>query len=477
MKKKLIALFSAACMLFGGINALAAQELSDEYDVFEQVAGYISTYYIDDTLKDQDIMNLGISELLRNNDDMLVELLKSMLSALDPYSEFFTAEEYRGFVNNINKTFYGIGVRINQKDDYVVVEGFTSGSPAEAAGMMTGDKISKVNGEDMRGKNTNQVREAIAGELGAEVQVSVLRDGREYTYTVKRAAVNESTVGYKKLSDTVGYISILDMSDHTAVEFADALAEADADNISNIILDLRDNVGGYLDCATDICKMIIPKGVIVDTKYRQSFMNKTYYSELEKPKYSFNVLVNDYTASAAEILASAIQDSGIGKLVGEKTYGKGVIQHTFPLSNGAVFKLTVGHYITRNGHEINEIGLSPDEFVVNYTEPIDTHKYTPFTYKVKWHVGDTDDNIKAAKERLYLLRYYDGEINDVFDTKLEEAIRTFQHENNIYPYGVLDLTTQTNIENKFAELEVLVDVQLNHAYEMFTGEPLPKEEE
>jgi len=472
MKKRFLAIVAAVSMFVGSINAFAEYEMSEEYNVFEQVAGYISTYYIDDKLTDYDIMLRGISELLKDDDEKLIELLKSTLSALDPYSEFFTAEEYQGFVNNINKTFYGIGVSIVQKGDYVVIEGFTAGSGAQAAGIMTGDKISKVNGESMKGKTTNDIRNAVAGELGTEVEVSVLRNDKEYTYKVIRGKVTEDTVSYTKLSDDVAYISIIDMSNHTADEFADALKSADNDKITNIILDLRDNVGGYLDCATDIGEMIIPEGIIVDTKYRQPFMNKTYYSSLKETKYKFNVLVNEYTASAAEILAGAIQDSGIGKLVGEKTFGKGVIQQTFPLSNGAVFKLTVGHYLTRNGHAINEIGLSPDEHVTNVTEPIDTGKYTPFTYKTKWHPGADDDNITAAKERLYLLRYYNGEINNNFDEGLVNAVKKFQEENNLYSYGVLDITTQTKIENEFAKLEVLSDKQLDMAYKMFTGKEL-----
>lgn len=467
MKKKIIAAAAALSMFFG---TATYAEYSDEFDVFEQVAGYISTYYIDDSLTDGDIMYKAISKFVENDDEHLVELLKSMLSALDPYSEFFTAEEYKGFVNNIDKTFYGIGVQIQQKEDYVEIVAFTQGSPSEKVGVRVGDKISAVDGVNMKGKDLETVRAAILGELGTDVRVTVLRDGEEYSYIVKRAEVNESTVSYSKLSDDVGYIRVVDMSSHTADEFADALKKADEDNIKNIVMDLRGNLGGYLDCAVKMGEMVVPKGVIISTKYRQSFMDKTYMSKLEKTKYNFNVLVNDYTASSAEILASAMQESGAAKLIGERTYGKGVIQSTFPLSNGSVFKLTVGKYQTRNGNDINEVGIEPDEFIVNYTDPIDTSKYTPFTYKYKWTEGSSDNNIKAAKERLYLMNYYDGEINSNFDSELTEAIKKFQRDNEIYPYGVLDVTTQTKMENAFAKLEVIVDKQLDRAYELFTGE-------
>lgn len=470
IKKRFVAFISAITIIFGTSCAFAQYEQSAEYDVFEQVAGYISTYYIDETLTDQTIMNNAVSEFLRGDDDRLVGILKSMLKALDPYSEFYTAEEYQQFVNNLNKTFYGIGVRIEVEGDYVVIVGFTSGSGAEAAGIKVGDKISKVNGENMFGKTTTHVRNAIAGELGAPVEITVIRDNVEHTFTVNRCQVNEDTVTYIKMSDTVAYISVIDMSDHTAQEFENALKQADADGIKNIILDLRNNGGGYLSCAIKMASMVVPKGVIVDTKYRQPFMDETYYSELANPKYTFNILVNGYTASASEIFASAIQDSGVGKLIGEQTFGKGYIQSSFPLSNGSVFKLTVGHYITRNGKEINGVGLTPDVKLVNEAVLIDASKYTPFTFTNKWHIGSTDSNVYAAKEKLYYLGYYEGVINDTFDAELESAICAFQEADDLYAYGVLDITTQSRIDKHFSKLEIVVDQQLMKAYEMFTGE-------
>ncbi len=468
--KRLISLIMCLAMFVAPSLALAEFEFSPEYGVFEQVAGYISTYYIDDTLDDTNIMLRAISEYVKDDDDKLLELLKSMLLALDPYSEFFTKEEYQGFVNGINRTFYGIGVRIEQREGYVVITGFTQGSSAEACGMMIGDKISKVNGEDMYGKNTNAVRNAIAGELGKVVNVSVLRNGETFTYDVIRCEVNEDTVTYTKLSDDVAYISVIDMSDHTTLEFSEALSSADKDGIKNIILDLRNNGGGYLDCAVTLGRLIVPEGVIVDTKYRQPYMNKTFYSELKSTKYNFNVLVNEYTASAAEILAGALQDSKAGILIGNKTYGKGVIQGTFPLSNGSVFKLTIGHYLTRNGNAINGIGLYPDVEVENVLKPIDVKKYPQFGFLNKLKIGDVGTDVKVAKEKLYYLGYYSGEINEQFDILLEDAIKEFQEKTDLYSYGVLDITTQSRIDKEFSSLEILVDEQLNKAYELFTGE-------
>ena len=182
------------------------------------------------------------------------------------------------------------------------------------------------------------------------------------------------------------------------------------------------------------------------------------------------MLVNEYTASAAEILAGALQDSGAGKLIGTKTYGKGVIQGTFSLTNGSVFKLTTGHYLTRNGTAINGVGLTPDIPTENVLKPIDIKQYTSFEFNNKLKIGDTGKSVKAAKEKLYYLGYYNGEINDVFDEVLEKAIKDFQEQTDLYSYGVLDITTQSKIDKEFSKLETLVDEQLNKAYELFTGE-------
>lgn len=477
IKKRLTAILSAVTLFFTGSHAFAEFVPSEEYDVFEQVAGYISTYYIDDSLNDFDIMIRALSKYLDGDDEKLVEILKDMLSSLDPYSEFFTAEEYQGFVNDINRTFYGIGVSIEKREDYVEVTGFTADSPSLKAGIEPGDKISKVNGVDVKGESLNFVRNMIVGELGTTVNVTVLRGSEEFTYTITRAEVNNSTVIYSKLDDEVAYIQIVDMSNHTASEFKETLDKVDADGITNIILDLRGNGGGYLSCAVDIAKMIVPEGKIISTRYRQPFMNKDFYSELKTTKYKFNVLVDEHTASAAEILASALQESGAGKLYGTETYGKGVIQTTFPLSNGSVFKLTVGQYETRDGNSIQDVGITPDFEIENRTTAIDTKKYTSFTQKQKWFEGDTDVNVRAAKERLYLMMYYNGDIDDYFDSELTEAIKLFQQDNNLYPYGVLDINTQTTISNVFGELEVMSDDQLDEAFKAFTGRAYFTEEE
>ena len=445
------------------------KEYSYEYKAVELVADYATQLYIDENILPEELIKDGMSKMLEEDPEKLVPFLKTMVSTLDPYSEYFTLEEYQAYVNQVNKSFYGIGVIIQKNGDYIEIMGFTKDSPSQLAGIKVGDKIAKVNGTDMYAKNMNEVRNAIMGELGTQVTVTVLRDGALIDFSITRSMVNETTVECDKIDDNIAYIQITDMSLNTAEEFEEALAQVDAWGIKNIVLDLRNNGGGYLQCAIDISKMIVPKGLIVKTVYREQNQNRDYYSELPYSKYNFNVLVNEYTASAAEILASALQESGAGTLVGKKTYGKAVIQQTFKLVNNSVLKLTVGHYITRNGNEINEVGITPDEKIANVSNPIDTTKYTKFDYVTKPSVGLTSENVRAAKERLYLLGYFSGTIDNNFDVHLANAVSQFQADNELYPYGVLDISTQVKIENKFAKLEVLEDHQLVRAVELFGG--------
>ncbi len=444
---------------------------SNEYQVIELVADYASQLFIDEEMMPEELIKQGFSKMMEENPDELIPFLKTMISTLDPYSEYFTLEEYVGYVNDINRAFYGIGVVIQKQGDYIQITSFTKDSPSEQKGMQVGDKIAKVDGADMSGKSLNEVRAAIMGELGTEVLITVLRNGEYYDYKVSRALVNETTVEYAKIDDNIAYISISDMAQKTTEEFKDALAQIDEWGIKKIILDLRNNGGGYLNCAVDIARLLVPKGLIVKTEYRDGIGNGSYYSELKEAKYDINVLVNQYTASSAEILASAIQDSGVGKLIGKKTYGKAVIQKVYQLVNKSVLKLTVGRYTTRNGKEINEVGLIPDENITNVTNLINTKDYTQFDFKTKPSIGMTGQNVKAAKERLYLLGVYSGELDENFDEGLHNAVSSFQKATGLHPYGVLDITTQVKIENTFAKLEVLDDLQFKKAVELFGGEP------
>ncbi len=494
--KKLIALITAAATINISVLAAEGEVISDfepvaaatetvpteeptqkiresvEYQAYEQIAGYIADRYLDDSYTAEDIMKMGISAYLAEaGDEALVEFLKAAMHSLDDYSDFYTYSEYVEYNNNLNRTFYGLGVSMQQAGEYVEIVDFVEeNSLAEKSGFRIGDKISKVDGISVVGSSITEVRNLIVGDLGTTVILTVLRDGKEIEITGTRTAVNNTTVSGGVLEGKIGYIKIASFSSKTSAEFVEISEKLKSEGVKKVILDLRNNPGGLLSSAIEIAETIVPRGKIVDVKYRDETMDYTYYSALDSVPFEMVVLVNENTASSAEILASAVQDSGAGILMGEQTYGKAVIQSIYSLMNGMVFKLTIGQYITRNGHEIDHVGLEPDINVSNYTKKIDTAGYTKFDFITPASVGSSGQNVKAAKERLAILDYYIGNLgNDVYNTDLADAIRAFQRDNNLADSGVLDVPTQIEIKEVFESLETAVDIQMQEAYKHFGG--------
>lgn len=469
MIKKIVSILVALSLSATYVLANEEKEISPEYEYFEKVSGFAAEMYIDETVTKEDIMKMGLNKLLESKPELVEEILKAGFTSLDDYSEYYTYSEYREFYNSINHTFYGIGVVIQKEGDYVKIVRCLDDGSAVAAGVQTDDKIVKVDGVDVVGQTLDAIQSLIIGELGTTVEVTFLRGDKEYTYKLQRRPVSSETVGYSILEGNIAYVEIINFASSTAGEFHAILDELKSLGVTKIILDLRDNPGGYLDAAVEIGELIVPKGVIVQTMYRQEENNKTFYSELEEPEVEFAVLVNENTASAAEILSAAIQESGVGVLVGEVTFGKALIQEMIGLGDGSAFKITTGKYLTRNGNDINKIGIVPDYELPNAKQKITISNYTQFDHKTKWRMGDKGDGVKAAKERLLLLGYEITSIDNIFNEELMKAVTKFQADAGLFPYGVIDLTTQKHMDNKFSQLYETVDMQLIKAYQLFGG--------
>ena len=370
----------------------------------------------------------------------------------------------------MNGIMYGLGVTIEQKDDGVYINGFSDGSLAPEAGFLEGDKIITVGGIDMTGMSLEEVRRHIVGELGTKVDITVERNGNRVDLVGTRCAINTATVVGGVLNGNIGYMQILSFGSDTDKEVRSMLDSFSKSQVRKLIIDLRDNVGGLLNSAVSISKMLVPKGKTIDVKYRNAENNQSYYSELEKAYYDTIILVNGNTASSSEIFASAMKESGASKIYGTTTYGKGVIQATFSLNNGAVLKVTTGQYMTRNGNEINGIGIEPDEYIENYKEKIDVSGYTRFNFTDKWCVGQSGTPVKAAKERLEKLGYFSGSVeSEVFTPQLQDSLKAYQSASGLSASGILDIPTQVKLDQTFGTLEKEVDVQLQRAYAAFGG--------
>lgn len=287
---------------------------------------------------------------------------KGLLESLDdPYSVYYTEEEFENLQQQTEGVYYGIGAYVGTDADtgYATITGVIEGSPAEDADLQEGDIIYKVDGEDVTGEDLETIVSKIKGEEGTTVNLTVIRDGEEVEKEITRAKVDSPTVDSRMLDDNIGYLQITEFDDVTVDQFDENFQSLKDQGMQAMILDLRGNPGGNVSAVTQIANELLPKGLIFYMEDKDG--NRTEYkcdgADFDLP---LAVLVNGYSASASEILSGAIQDAGIGTLVGTTTYGKGVVQNVMQLDDGTAVKITVANYYTRNGRDINKKGIEPD---------------------------------------------------------------------------------------------------------------------
>jgi carboxyl-terminal processing protease len=284
----------------------------------------------------------------------------------DKYSTYYTAEELEQVRTQSEGVFYGIGasITIDEDTNSAKIAGVLPNTPAEEAGLLVDDIIVAVDDESTQGKELSEVVSEIKGKENTKVHLTVYREG-EYDYLefdITRKPIETETVEYE-MDDTnhIALIRIAEFDSITTEQFADALDEAKNAGMQGLIIDLRDNPGGNLSAVVDIAGNLLPKGLIVYTE--DKYGEREEYSSDGKNQLTVPlvVLVNGNSASASEILAGAIKDYGIGTILGTTTYGKGIVQKIFGLTDGSAVKLTVSHYYTPNGNDIHGVGIEPDE--------------------------------------------------------------------------------------------------------------------
>lgn len=284
----------------------------------------------------------------------------------DEYSEYITAEEYAEFSQEIYGSFVGIGIYFgkNTNNEMMVVSTIEN-SAAEKAGLQSGDIITKVDDYEVTNDSTtSEVSAKIKGEEGTKVKMVILREGEEMTFEITRENVKLHYVKAEVLDNNIGYISVSSFDEGTADEFKNKLEELQNKNVKSFIIDLRNNGGGIVQEATQIADYFLDKDKkIIITKDKQGKEEVTVAKQDKITDLPVVVLVNGYTASSSEILASALKDNNRAKVVGTKTYGKGVIQNVYRLTDGSALKLTTHEYYTAIGNKINKLGITPTEEV------------------------------------------------------------------------------------------------------------------
>ena len=287
--------------------------------------------------------------------------LGAIYSLDDRYSAYFTAEEYSKVLDNNEGLGAGIGVDVTKHPDTgnIYVINVYNGSPAEAAGFKSGDSIVSVDGKNVADLGFDSAVALIGGKEGTVCKIGVLRDGEETVLEPVRGRYVMTSVYYHMI-DTVGYIRITDFNTATVAQFKDAVSDVTDKGATALIFDVRQNSGGTLDSVEKILDIILPEGDVVSATYKNGNKKVLFSSDKNEIDLPMTVLCNEKTASAAELFAAAIRDFGKGKLVGETTYGKGVMQRTFGLSDGSAVRLTIAYFNPPSGINFNGEGLTPD---------------------------------------------------------------------------------------------------------------------
>lgn len=330
--------------LFGGAGTKEEGQVNAKIQELNQ---YIDQYYLFD-YEEEDLEN-GI--------------YKGLMAGLgDVYTGYYTPEEYASFMETSNGSYSGIGAMLSQ--DYntgiiTVVRAF-EGSPAAEAGMRTDDILYKVKGEEVTGKDLSLVVTDLKGEEGTEVELSILRGSDVIDLTITRRSIEVPTVESRMIEGEIGYIAITEFDDVTDEQFFAALDALEAQGMKKLIIDLRDNGGGLVDVTCAILDRLLPEGLIVYTEDKYGNRQEEKSDAENYFAGEMAVLVNGNSASASEIFAGAIKDYGVGTLIGTQTFGKGIVQSLFPLSDGSAVKITVSRYYTPEGNNIHEVGIEPD---------------------------------------------------------------------------------------------------------------------
>ncbi|MCL2570796.1 MAG: S41 family peptidase [Defluviitaleaceae bacterium] len=281
----------------------------------------------------------------------------------DPYTQYFDRQALQAFRERVEGEFVGIGVLVLEDSEtmtLIIAQPF-SGSPAAEAGLLPGDKIIGVDGIPAVGRPTADVMSAIRGPEGTIVTLSIFRpyENKEFDVTITRARIIVPSVFHEMMPDQTGYIRIEGFDEATRDQFSAAMAELQAKGMTGLVLDLRNNPGGNLHVVTHIANYFLPEGVVsytIDASGRRQDFN----SDAEYLGLPLVVLINGRSASASELLSGAIQDTQMGVLIGEQTFGKGIVQHLRTLSDGSAIKVTVAKYFTPNGTSIHGVGVAPD---------------------------------------------------------------------------------------------------------------------
>jgi len=339
-----------------------ANERYQDLQIFTKVLNFVQQYYVEEV----------------DTKKLVYGAIKGMLQELDPHTNFLPPDLYKEFENETSGEFGGLGIEITVQNDVLTVIAPIEDTPAWTAGVQAGDKIVEVNGESTKGLSLAEAAQKMRGKKGSKVRLGIFREGfdKPKEFVIQRGVVKVRSVKYTDLGDGFGYIRLTSFIENSGTEMEKAVKEHlknSKGTVKGVIIDLRRNPGGLLDQAIRISNLFIDKGIIVSTIGRNQKEKDVVYAKKEGAYVNFPliVLINEYSASASEILAGALQDNKRALVMGQTSFGKGSVQSVVKLGDGSALKLTVARYYTPSGRSIQAEGIKPDVFI----DDVDAENY------------------------------------------------------------------------------------------------------
>ncbi|MGN7477416.1 S41 family peptidase [Solibacillus silvestris] len=400
-----------------------------------------------------------------NEEEVVYGAINGMFDALgDPYSDYMNKDEANSFNESLSSSFQGIGAEIQERNGYIMIVSPIKNTPAEKAGLQPKDMVLAVDGKSVKGMSSTEAVLLIRGEKGSEVTLTIQRgDADSFDITLVRDDIPVETV-YGDIDEAgIAHFQITSFSENTAAELEKLLTEYEKQGMKGIVLDVRQNPGGFLKAAIDISNLFVEEGkTIVQIQERDLEPQIVAADNRTKYKQPVTVLIDEGSASASEILAGALKESAGAKIVGLNSFGKGTMQEIIYMEDGANLKFTTGKWLTPDGNWVNEKGIAPDV-------KVDYPDYASLPYidpSQQYEQGAEHAVIKTAERILEVLGYEPGKVDTIFDEATEAALKAYEQDNELEVTGILTGDTTYALMDAISEKLKTDDPQILKAKEL-----------
>lgn len=416
-------------------------------------------------IEDEELLFRALCRTIDDGKFTIDGAVEAMIEALgDEHAQFFSPEEYNSMREDVAGSFAGIGVNITQTNEGTQVVSVIDLAPAMRAGIKAGDYIVAINGASTQGLTLNQVRNLVVGEIGSTVKVTLLRNGQTLEVECVREKIEVNHTQTRMIDGNIAYLKLEQFSQNAPEDVKKYLSEIQKKGIKKLIIDVRNNPGGDINAAQEIAEIFLSAGRIAELRYKDETAN-TYLSSknYNAPRMKIALLVNENSASASELLASAFKSRGAAKIIGTTTYGKGSMQALMSLPTGAGMKYTIGEFYSAKGERINTIGVKPDIEIKNTTKRIDESEFEEIDLE---DINNEEQKGKmnlALEERLEALGIFYEKPDEIYDDNTKEAVIDLQNALGYEATGTPGFYEYLYLKDLSYDFDAVVDLQLEEA--------------